>query len=69
MESATPSTVRGVYDGMDGGYGDVYNRQEVEEAHRHRDRREHDRRDDRRSYDMRSSYRDDWRADARGRKW
>ena len=34
--SATPSTVRG---GMGGGYGDMYNRQDVEEAHRHRDRR------------------------------
>ncbi|KAH9943955.1 hypothetical protein B0H21DRAFT_694971 [Amylocystis lapponica] len=34
--SETPSTVRG---GMDGGYGDVFNRREVEEAHRHRERR------------------------------
>lgn len=32
--SATPSTV---YGGMDGGYGDQYNRREVEEAHRYRD--------------------------------
>src|SRR5258705_271854 len=32
--NATPSTVLG-----DSGYGDVYNRREVEEAHRHRDRR------------------------------
>lgn len=58
MESATPSTVRGP-DGMDGGYGDVYNRREVEEAHRHRDRR-----DDRR--DRRGSGRDEW---DRGRRW
>ena len=34
--SETPSTVHG---GMDGGYGDVFNRREVEEAHRHRERR------------------------------
>lgn len=34
--SETPSTVHG---GMDGAYGDVFNRREVEEAHRHRDRR------------------------------
>ncbi|KAF9221235.1 hypothetical protein BS17DRAFT_797239 [Gyrodon lividus] len=33
--SETPSTVHG---GMDGGYGDVFNRREVEEAHAHRDR-------------------------------
>ncbi|KAI0090864.1 hypothetical protein BDY19DRAFT_887583 [Irpex rosettiformis] len=31
--SATPSTVRS---GMSGGYGDVFNRREVEDAHRHR---------------------------------
>ncbi|KAI0343653.1 hypothetical protein BDW22DRAFT_1194657 [Trametopsis cervina] len=31
--SATPSTVRS---GMGGGYGDVFNRREVEDAHRHR---------------------------------
>ena len=41
--SETPSTVHG---GMDGGYGDVFNRREVEEAHRHRERR-WDRNDDR----------------------
>ncbi|KDR70040.1 hypothetical protein GALMADRAFT_35279, partial [Galerina marginata CBS 339.88] len=34
--SATPSTVRG---GESSGYGDVFNRREVEEAHRHRERR------------------------------
>jgi len=34
--SETPSTVHG---GRDDGYGDVYNRKEVEEAHRTRDRR------------------------------
>lgn len=34
--SETPSTVHG---GMDGGYRDVFNRREVEDAHRHRDRR------------------------------
>lgn len=34
--SETPSTV---YGGLDGGYGDVFNRREVEEAHRGRDRR------------------------------
>ena len=34
--SETPSTVYG----GSGGYGDVYNRREVEEAHRYRDRRE-----------------------------
>ncbi|GLB36877.1 putative N-terminal domain of CBF1 interacting co-repressor CIR [Lyophyllum shimeji] len=43
--SETPSTVHG---GIDEGYGDVYNRREVEEAHRGRDRRwdsqDHDRR-------------------------
>ncbi|KAI5992150.1 hypothetical protein EDD15DRAFT_2388324 [Pisolithus albus] len=33
--SETPSTVHG---GMDGGYGDVFNRREVEEAHAQRDR-------------------------------
>lgn len=33
--SATPSTVFG---NSAGGYGDVYNRREVEDAHRHRDR-------------------------------
>ena len=33
--SETPSTVHG---GMDGGYGDVFNRREVEEAHAYRDR-------------------------------
>ncbi|KAF8841358.1 hypothetical protein BDN67DRAFT_526300 [Paxillus ammoniavirescens] len=33
--SETPSTVHG---GMDGGYGDVYNKREVDEAHAHRDR-------------------------------
>lgn len=33
--SETPSTVHG---GVDGGYGDVFNRREVEEAHAHRDR-------------------------------
>ncbi|KIJ58763.1 hypothetical protein HYDPIDRAFT_99381 [Hydnomerulius pinastri MD-312] len=33
--SETPSTVHG---GMDGGYGDVFNKREVEEAHAHRDR-------------------------------
>jgi len=33
--SETPSTVHG---GMDSGYGDVFNRREVEEAHAHRDR-------------------------------
>ena len=33
--NATPSTVFG---DSAGGYGDVYNRREVEEAHRHRDR-------------------------------
>ncbi|KAG6334073.1 hypothetical protein ID866_5023 [Astraeus odoratus] len=33
--SETPSTVHG---GMDSGYGDVFNRQEVEEAHAQRDR-------------------------------
>ena len=33
--SETPSTVHG---GMDGGYGDVYNKSAVEEAHAHRDR-------------------------------
>ncbi|PSS37950.1 hypothetical protein PHLCEN_2v207 [Hermanssonia centrifuga] len=33
--SETPSTV---YGGMEGGYGDVYNRREVEEAHRYKDR-------------------------------
>ena len=31
--SATPSTVRG---GTPSGYGDVFNRREVEEAHRYR---------------------------------
>ena len=45
--SATPSTVYGGMD--DGGYGDQYNRREVEEAHRYRDRRESFARDDRRS--------------------
>lgn len=64
QDSATPSTVRGGYDGMDGGYGDVYNRREVEEAHRHRERREPDRRDDRR--DKRGSYGDSWRDGGRG---
>ncbi|KAF8439307.1 hypothetical protein L210DRAFT_3480679 [Boletus edulis BED1] len=34
--SETPSTVRG---GMDEGYGDVYNKRAVEEAHAHRDSR------------------------------
>ncbi|KAH9487435.1 Leukocyte receptor cluster member 1-like protein [Psilocybe cubensis] len=34
--SATPSTVHGE---PSGGYGDVFNRREVEEAHRHRERR------------------------------
>lgn len=34
--SETPSTVHG---GADGGYGDVFNRKEVEEAHRGRERR------------------------------
>ncbi|KAI0916674.1 hypothetical protein AcV5_003096 [Taiwanofungus camphoratus] len=34
--SETPSTVRG---DMDGGYGDVFNRREVEEARRYRERR------------------------------
>ncbi|KAF8870554.1 hypothetical protein BD779DRAFT_1680987 [Infundibulicybe gibba] len=34
--SATPSTVHG---GMEEGYGDVFNRREVEEAHHRRDRR------------------------------
>ena len=34
--SATPSTVRG---GEDGGYEDVFNKKEVEEAHRERERR------------------------------
>jgi len=68
METATPSTVRGGYDGMDGGYGDVYNRREVEEAHRHRERKEYDRRDDRR--DERDSYRDERRDSGRGgRRW
>ncbi|EMD31045.1 hypothetical protein CERSUDRAFT_120170 [Gelatoporia subvermispora B] len=38
--SETPSTVRGGAAGMGGGYGDVYNRREVEEAHRHRERRD-----------------------------
>ncbi|KAG9310422.1 hypothetical protein JVU11DRAFT_9561 [Chiua virens] len=33
--SETPSTVHG---GMDEGYGDVYNKRAVEEAHAHRDR-------------------------------
>ncbi|KAI6146762.1 hypothetical protein BKA82DRAFT_9562 [Pisolithus tinctorius] len=33
--SETPSTVHG---GMDGGYGDVFNRREVDEAHAQRDR-------------------------------
>ncbi|OBZ77207.1 Peptidyl-prolyl cis-trans isomerase [Grifola frondosa] len=37
--SETPSTVHG---GMEGGYGDVFNRREVEEAHRYRGRK-HDR--------------------------
>ena len=32
--SQTPSTVRST----DGGYGDVFNKREVEEAHRNRDR-------------------------------
>ncbi|KAF9235740.1 hypothetical protein BU15DRAFT_50968 [Melanogaster broomeanus] len=36
--SETPSTVHG---GMDGGYGDVYNRRELDEAHAHRDRWRH----------------------------
>jgi hypothetical protein len=34
--SETPSTVHG---GYEGGYGDVFNRKEVEDAHRGRDRR------------------------------
>ena len=34
--NSTPSTVFG---DSTGGYGDVYNRREVEEAHKHRDRR------------------------------
>ncbi|KAH0589940.1 hypothetical protein J132_06358 [Termitomyces sp. J132] len=42
--SMTPSTVHG---GVDQGYGDVFNRKEVEEAHRYRERRwdtqDHDR--------------------------
>jgi hypothetical protein len=36
--SMTPSTV---YNDDDDGYGDVYNRQEVKDAHRGRDRRKH----------------------------
>lgn len=36
--SETPSTVHG---GMDNDYGDMFNRREVEEAHRDRDRRRH----------------------------
>lgn len=47
--SETPSTVHG---GMDGGYGDVFNRREVEEAHRQRDRDWRDR-DGRRHGDSR----------------
>ncbi|KAI0821253.1 hypothetical protein BC629DRAFT_1278047 [Irpex lacteus] len=46
--SATPSTVRS---GMSGGYGDVFNRREVEEAHRYRkidSRNNYDERRDRR---------------------
>ena len=34
--NSTPSTV---VDGFTGGYGDVFNRQEVEEAHKYKDRR------------------------------
>lgn len=51
--SETPSTVHG---GMEGGYGDVFNKREVEEARRHRERRwdEYDRRDRRNSGDYRS---------------
>lgn len=46
MESSTtPSTV---YGGMDGEYGDQYNKREVEEAHRLRDRRDSYLREDRR---------------------
>lgn len=40
--SATPSTVRGGEE--EDGYADVYNRKEVEEVRRFRDRREYDRR-------------------------
>ena len=50
--SETPSTVHG---GMEGGYRDVFNQREVEEARRHRERRwdEHDRRDRRNTGDYR----------------
>ncbi|KAL6302981.1 hypothetical protein BKA93DRAFT_735815 [Sparassis latifolia] len=37
--SETPSTVYGGVDERGGAYGDVFNRQDVEEAHRHRERR------------------------------
>ncbi|EKM53844.1 uncharacterized protein PHACADRAFT_260394 [Phanerochaete carnosa HHB-10118-sp] len=68
MESATPSTVRGGRDGMDGGYGDMYNRREVEEAHRHRERKEYGVRDDQR--DKRNFHRDERVDDGRvGRRW
>ncbi|KAG6870694.1 hypothetical protein C0992_012663, partial [Termitomyces sp. T32_za158] len=42
--SITPSTVHG---GVDQGYEDVFNRREVEEAHRYRERRWDAREDDR----------------------
>lgn len=51
--SETPSTVHG---GMDGGYRDVFNKREVEEARKHRERRwdEHDWKDRRNGGDYRS---------------